>query len=63
MKRTALGGLDVSAQGLGCMGMSEYYGATDWDTSLATIGHAIEMHFHFVGAIFQLVLDRHGLPR
>jgi len=42
MKRTTLGGLDVSAQGLGCMGMSEYYGASDWDTSIATIRHAIE---------------------
>ena len=43
MKRAVLGGLDVSAQGLGCMGMSEYYGATDWDANLATIGHAIEV--------------------
>ncbi|MCV7433691.1 aldo/keto reductase [Mycolicibacterium bacteremicum] len=43
MRRSTLGGLDVSAQGLGCMGMSEYYGATDWDTSIATIGHAIDI--------------------
>ncbi|SDD98581.1 Predicted oxidoreductase [Mycolicibacterium neoaurum] len=43
MKRAVLGGLDVSAQGLGCMGMSEYYGATDWDANLATIGHAIDV--------------------
>lgn len=43
MKRTALGGLDVSAQGLGCMGMSEYYGASDWDTSIATITHAVDV--------------------
>ncbi|WP_292988521.1 aldo/keto reductase [Mycobacterium sp.] len=43
MRRTALGGLDVSAQGLGCMGMSEYYGASDWDTSIATIRHAIDV--------------------
>jgi len=43
MKRTTLGGLDVSAQGLGCMGMSEYYGASDWDTSIATIQHAIDI--------------------
>lgn len=42
MKRTALGGLEVSAQGLGCMGMSEYYGASDWDTSIATIRHAVD---------------------
>ena len=42
MNRNTLGGLDVSAQGLGCMGMSEYYGATDWDTSIDTIRHAID---------------------
>lgn len=55
MKRTALGGLDVSAQGLGCMGMSEYYGASDWDTSLATIGHAIE-----TGVTFFDTADQYG---
>jgi len=43
VERSTLGGLDVSAQGLGCMGMSEYYGAADWDTSIATIGHAIDV--------------------
>ncbi|MEU0498995.1 aldo/keto reductase [Mycobacterium sp. NPDC006124] len=43
MKRTSLGGLDVSVQGLGCMGMSEYYGSSDWDTSIATIGHAVDV--------------------
>lgn len=43
MKGIDLGGLDVSAQGLGCMGMSEYYGATDWDTSIATLRHALDI--------------------
>jgi aryl-alcohol dehydrogenase-like predicted oxidoreductase len=43
MKRATLGGLDVSAQGLGCMGMSEYYGDSDWDTSIATIHHALDI--------------------
>ncbi len=42
MSRTSLRDLDVSAIGLGCMGMSEYYGATDWDRSVATIHHALE---------------------
>lgn len=53
--RVALGGLEVSAQGLGCMGMSEYYGATDWDTSIATIGHAID-----IGITFFDTADQYG---
>jgi aryl-alcohol dehydrogenase-like predicted oxidoreductase len=38
-----LGGLTVSAQGLGCMGMSQWYGPTDWDESVATIHRALEL--------------------
>ena len=37
MDRIRLGELEVSRQGLGCMGMSEWYGPADWDTSIATI--------------------------
>lgn len=43
MDRVTIGGLDVSAQGLGCMGMSEFYGQTDWDASVATIRRALEL--------------------
>jgi aryl-alcohol dehydrogenase-like predicted oxidoreductase len=43
MKRVNLGGLNVSVQGLGCMGMSEYYGPTDWDTSIETIHRALDL--------------------
>ncbi|GAB3887065.1 aldo/keto reductase [Kibdelosporangium lantanae] len=35
--------LTVGAQGLGCLGMSEFYGPTDDATSLATIRHALDI--------------------
>jgi len=48
MERIDLGGLDVSAQGLGCMGMSEWYGPGDWDQSIATIHRALELGVTFL---------------
>jgi aryl-alcohol dehydrogenase-like predicted oxidoreductase len=43
MRTTALGTLTVSAQGLGCMSMSEHYGPTDWDRATATVRHALDL--------------------
>jgi aryl-alcohol dehydrogenase-like predicted oxidoreductase len=48
MRTTKLGDLTVSAQGLGCMGMSEWYGATDWDESIATIHRALDLGVTFI---------------
>ena len=42
MKSRRLGKLTVSAQGLGCMGMSEFYGPSDEVQSLATLDRALE---------------------
>ncbi len=50
MKTRQLGtqGLTVSALGLGCMGMSEFYGATDEVESIATIHRALDLGVNFL---------------
>ena len=41
MKTRKLGPLTVSALGLGCMGMSEFYGQRDDTESIATLHRAL----------------------
>jgi aryl-alcohol dehydrogenase-like predicted oxidoreductase len=50
MERRRLGtqGLEVSAMGLGCMGMSEFYGSTDEDEAVRTIHRALELGITFL---------------
>jgi aryl-alcohol dehydrogenase-like predicted oxidoreductase len=49
VERRALGqGLEVSAIGLGCMGMSEFYGRGDEEEALATIRRALDLGIDFI---------------
>jgi aryl-alcohol dehydrogenase-like predicted oxidoreductase len=50
MKKRTLGpdGPEVSAIGLGCMGMSAFYGSTDDEESLRTIRRALELGCNFL---------------
>ena len=47
-RRTLGRGLEVSQQGLGCMGMSEFYGVGDDQESIATIHLALDQGVNFL---------------
>ena len=52
------GGLETSALGLGCMGMSEFYGPADEQESLATIRRALDLGMSFLDTA-----DMYGMGR
>ena len=57
-RRLGKSSLVVSALGLGCMGMSEFYGETDDNESAATIHHALDQ-----GVTFLDTADMYGTGR
>jgi aryl-alcohol dehydrogenase-like predicted oxidoreductase len=48
MKHRKLASLEVSAMGLGCMGMSEFYGSRDDDQSISTLHRAFDLGINFL---------------
>lgn len=48
MQTRTLGDLTVSAIGLGCMGMSEFYGTADEDEAIKTIHYALDNGVNFL---------------
>src|SRR5690349_790901 len=55
METKKLGPLTVSAMGLGCMGMSEFYGPGDEAESIATLHRALDL-----GCTFLDTADMYG---
>src|SRR3984957_11675563 len=48
MKQRKLGDLEVSTIGLGCMGMSDFYGRRDENEALKTIAYALDNGVNFL---------------
>ncbi len=55
MRKLGSQGLEVSAEGLGCMGMSEFYGTSDEDEAIATIHRYLDL-----GGTFLDTADMYG---
>jgi aryl-alcohol dehydrogenase-like predicted oxidoreductase len=58
MQQRRLGSLQVSAIGLGCMGMSDFYGGRDEGEAVATIHRALDL-----GVTFLDTADMYGVGR
>jgi aryl-alcohol dehydrogenase-like predicted oxidoreductase len=58
MPRRRLGDLDVSALGLGCMGMSDFYGPADDEVSMAVLHRALDIGINFLDTA-----DMYGVGR
>ncbi len=58
MRKLGSSGLEVTALGLGCMGMSEFYGAADDEESTGTIRRALELGIRFLDTA-----DMYGVGR
>ena len=56
MRKLGQQGLEVSALGLGCMGMSDFYGSRDEAESVATINRALDL-----GVTFLDTADMYGV--
>ena len=57
-RRLGQSDLEVSALGLGCMGMSEFYGPADDTASLAVLNHAVDIGMNFLDTA-----DMYGVGR